>query len=144
MITRHVETIFSDDVRQEVGSKLSFIGVYSEGLYVQDFPVTLPKLCITIKIVTPAEEPLNSLQLLIFKDEEVLQEITVDEDQLANAVDQVSEMLNGETKDRAHTAQFGVVFSPIKFTESCTIRVRAITESGELKGVGLKIDKAQS
>jgi hypothetical protein len=46
MIARHVETLFCDDIRHEVGGKLSYIGVYSGGLFVRAFPVTLPKLCL--------------------------------------------------------------------------------------------------
>ena len=33
-ITRHLEVIFCDDIREEVGNKLSFMGVYSADLTV--------------------------------------------------------------------------------------------------------------
>ncbi len=98
----------------------------------------------TVKIVTSADEPLYSLKLIIFKDEDVLQEIAVDKDQLDAAIEQDLEANNGETKERAQVAQFGMVFSPMQLTEPCTIRVRAQTESGELRGIGLNINKTQS
>lgn len=41
--------IFCDDVRQEVGGKLTFVGVYQTFLFVhQDFPITLGKLVLSI------------------------------------------------------------------------------------------------
>jgi hypothetical protein len=36
---RHLQTIFCDDIRHELGGKLSYIGVYSGRLIVPDFPV---------------------------------------------------------------------------------------------------------
>jgi hypothetical protein len=41
--------IFCDDARQEVGGKLTFVGVYQTLLFVnQDFPVSLTKLVLSI------------------------------------------------------------------------------------------------
>jgi hypothetical protein len=41
--------IFCDDVRQEVGGKLTFVGVYQTFLFVhQDFPASLGKLVLSI------------------------------------------------------------------------------------------------
>lgn len=142
MIPRHVETLFCDDIRHEVGGKLSFIGVYSGGMFVQSFPVTLPKLCLMVKTVTPADEPLRSLKLRVLKDEETLQEIALDEEQLTAASDAAEEMTDKERKERIHMAQFMLVFSPIQFDGPCKLRVRVYTEDGELHGIALKVDQA--
>jgi len=142
MIPRHVETLFCDDIRHEVGGKLSIIGVYSGALFVQAFPVTLPKLCLSVKIVTPADEPLQVLNLRILRDEETLQEITLDEEQLAAAFDSAEEMTEEQRKERVQMAQFMLVFSPIQFDGPCTLRVRVQTEDGELRGMELKVDQA--
>lgn len=143
MITRHVETLFCDDIRHEQGGKLSFIGVYSGGLLVSAFPVTLPKLCLIAKIVTPAEEPLHSLKLRVFKDDDVLQEIAVDEMQLAAASDSADDMTDEQREERVQMAQFMLVFSPIQFDGPCTLRVRVQTENGELRGIALKVNQIQ-
>ena len=86
MIARHVETLFCDDIRHEMGGKLSFIGVYSDSLFVNAFPVTLPKLCLFVKVVIPADEPIRILNLRVLRDDEVLQEIALDEEKLARCV----------------------------------------------------------
>jgi len=142
MIPRHLETLFCDDIRHEVGGKLSFIGVYSSKLFVPSFPVTLPKLCLSVKVVTPADEPLRSLNLRVLKDEETLQEIRLDEEQLADASDSAEDMTEEQRKERVQMAQFLLVFSPIQFDGPCILRVRVQTEDGELRGMALRVDQA--
>jgi hypothetical protein len=143
MITRHVEILFCDDIRHEIGRKLSYIGVYSGGLFVPAFPVTLPKLCLSVRIVTPADEPLRSLTLRVLKDDAVLQEIEVDEQQLTDASNSAEDMTEEQRKERVQMAQFLLVFSPIQFDGPCTLRVRVQTEDGELRGMALKVSQAQ-
>ena len=42
-------TIFCDDIRFELGGKLSFMGVYQAVMYVhEDFPTSIPKLVLSI------------------------------------------------------------------------------------------------
>jgi hypothetical protein len=144
VIPRHVETVFCDDIRQEVGGKLSLIGVYSGGLLVSAFPVTLPKLCLFVRVVTPGEEPLRSLKLRVMKDDDVLQEIVMDEEQLAAASDSTEDTTEEQSKGRVRLAHFLLVFSPIQFVEPCSLRVRIQTEHGELAGVGLKVEQMQA
>ena len=43
---QHDLTIICDDIRQEVGRKLSLIGIYSEAIIVSKVPARLAKLCI--------------------------------------------------------------------------------------------------
>ena len=41
-------TIICDDIRQEIGNKLSFIGIYGPTLLVTKIPYVFPKLCFVI------------------------------------------------------------------------------------------------
>jgi len=123
MITRHVKTLFCDDIRYETEGKLSFIGVYSGGLFVPAFPVTLPKLCLSVKIVTPAEEPFRFLTLRILKDAETMWEIALDEEQLAAISDSTKSMTERQRKGRVHRAQATLIFSLMQFDEPCTLGV---------------------
>lgn len=43
---QHDLTIICDDIRQEVGRKLSLIGIYDEAIIVRKVPARLAKLCI--------------------------------------------------------------------------------------------------
>ncbi|MCC9001363.1 MAG: hypothetical protein LM549_01855 [Candidatus Competibacter sp.] len=141
MIARHIETLFCDDIRHEINGKLSYIGVYSGTLFVPVFPVTLPKLCISVKIVTPANEPLRSLTLRVLKDDEILQEIVFDKEQLVSASEVLVELSDEERRLRVQMPQFLLAFSPLHLDKACTLRVRALADHEELRGVGLIIDQ---
>lgn len=140
MIPRHIETIFCDDIRYEVGGKFSLIGIYSGGLLVNKFPVTLPKLCLLIKAVTPVEIPFVALKLCILIDNEILQEI--DADDMQNTSETLSASPGNESHQHCHTANFILTFSPIHFEGPCMLRVRVQTGDDELRGLALKVGLA--
>ncbi|MHB8409003.1 MAG: DUF6941 family protein [Acidiferrobacterales bacterium] len=143
MMPRHVESLFCDDIRHEVGGKLSYIGVYSGVLLVPAFPAMLPKLCLSVKIVTPADDPLRSLTLRVLKDDAVLHQIVVSDQQLAAASSSIEDLTEEQRKERSAVTQLQLVFSPIQFEAPCVLKVRVQTESGELRGGGLRVDQAQ-
>ena len=141
MIGRHVETLFCDDIRQEVAGKMSFIGVYSGSLFVHQFPAVLPKLCLAVKVLAPAGDPITEMKLQVLKDEEVLQEIALDEQQLTAASESTDEDADSSSQLRVQMAQFMLAFSPIQFEAPCTLKVRVQADGEELRGVGLKVDR---
>jgi hypothetical protein len=60
-------TIFCDDIRQEVGGKISFVGVYSGTMFVHgEFPVTLPKFAFGISLMQRREILEPNIQVQIF------------------------------------------------------------------------------
>jgi hypothetical protein len=140
---RHIQTIFCDDIRHELGGKLSYIGVYSGRLFLPTFPLTLPKLCLAIHILTPANKPFTKLNLRIMKDEDVLFEACLDNNQLSEAIEVISDN-EVDIKDRVLSLQSVIIFSPFILENPCTLRVLAETEDGELRGAGLKIEQASS
>ena len=46
-------TIFCDDVRNEIGGKFSYIGIYTGGMEVPAFPAALPKFAFVVNVVEP-------------------------------------------------------------------------------------------
>ena len=142
MINRHLEIIYCDEIRHESNGKLLYIGVYSEVLVVKTFPITLPRLCLSIKAVTPVSEPFLTLTLRVFRDDDNLQEIIVEDDQLPSLPD-----FNGGSRDdlenRAQVAHFNLVFSPMHLDGPFSLRVRLETESGELEGLALRVEELQ-
>lgn len=134
-MNRHLEVIYCDDIRAEEGGKRSFMGVYTNKLYTTDFPLTLPKFSIHITAVTPIENPFQKLTLHILKDEEVLATLEVPDEI-------IKELLKKKSDDddaRVSFIQVGVNFAPLNLEEPCKLRVRADTESEELKGLGLHV-----
>jgi len=143
MITRHIETLFCDDIRHEMGGKLSFIGAYSGELLVPAFPARLPKLCLFVRMVTPVEEPFRSLDLRVLKDAETVRGIAFNKEQLTALSDLAEGMTEEQRKTHVLPNQVIVTFSPMQFDEPCILRVSVRTEEGELCGLGLKVDRAQ-
>ncbi len=62
---RFVHAIFCDDIRQELGNKVSFMGCYQSELFVPFAPLALPKLCVYVTISTPAERPFKALSIRV-------------------------------------------------------------------------------
>lgn len=144
-MNRHVQTIFCDDIRHELGGKLSYIGVYSGHLFVPAFPVTLPKLCLALSVITPANQPFRKLELRIFKDDEQLAEGVLDEAQLSEVIEAPSEESgNSATNERVQVLNSLFVFSPFQIDGPCRLRIRAVTESEELRGLALSIAQASN
>lgn len=143
-MNRHVQTIFCDDIRHEVGGKLSYIGVYSGHLFVPSFPVTLPKLCLALSVLTPASQPFQKLELRIFKDDEQIAEGILDKAQLSEIIEATAEG-NGNlaVEERVQVLNSLFMFSPFQIDGPCRLRVRAVTESEELKGLALSIAQAK-
>jgi len=64
-----LQVIWCDDIRQEVGNKPSFMGVYSE-LALPSVPIVLPRLAAYVTLYTPITTPLADLALRIMKSDE--------------------------------------------------------------------------
>jgi hypothetical protein len=141
-MTRILSTTFCDDVRQEIGGKLSLIGVYNGVMYVPQFPVTLPKLWVLATYSMPQEEPPKDLKVRILKNTEPLADLDATPEylqQLANLREPVVAMPDGI--QRVITSHMHVCFSPLVLEGPCMLRVVAITDKGEVRGLGLQIQQ---
>ena len=134
--SRHVEVIYCDDIRQEVGNKFSYMGVYSGELNVTSAPVLLPKLCILVKVGTEIVDPFEALEVRIVKvkgDEETELLSTGPIPQPAEVPPRLE---HGSTR---LIAQMAFMLAPFQIDEETLIRIKAITEREELLGMGLRI-----
>lgn len=142
-MSRYLHAIFCDDVRLEVGNKQSLMGIYSSDLLIHELPVVLPKLCIVVNLVTPLRNPFKKLTVKVFRDDEILIEAPVTGEQLNEPQSSIIENGDKENPNRRIGINFNFVLSPFVIEKECTLRVRADTESGELKGSGLKVKVVQ-
>ncbi|KAB2843437.1 MAG: hypothetical protein F9K47_06940 [Burkholderiales bacterium] len=141
---RYLQTVFCDDIRHEVAGKLSYIGVYGPQLFVPSFPITLPKLCLTVRVVTPAAQPFRVLTFRILKGDTQLAEATLEDADLASVADAIGSSSTDEHANRMQVLEAIFVFSPFLIDEPCSLRVQATTEAGDLRGLGLKIEQTPS
>ena len=147
-MTRYAHATYCDDIRQELGGKLTLVGVYSGSLLVPSFPVILPKLCLVLQIVTAADSPLKELKIRVLMDEAVIAEGELAVGDLeagfaAMASERDSDDSTPEA-DRRFLLGAHFIFSPIKFDGPGAIRVRIDTENGELKANALRIEQAKA
>ena len=130
---RHIEVIYCDDIREEVGHKMSYMGVYSGELSVPSAPVLLTKLCIAVKVVTDMADPFAALEVRIVKGDDELELLTTG--QIPGPGD-MSSFDNGSTR---MVAQMAFMLAPFQIEEETIIRVKAKTEREELRGMALRI-----
>jgi len=136
-ITRHLEVIFCDDIREEVGNKLSFMGVYSADMTVPVVPIILNKLCIVVRAITENSDPFESLKVSVFQGDDRIELITTGQIALPDAnLD--------SNKSPLQVIQLTFMLSPFQIDKETTIRVQAITEREELNSVGLIVHVPQA
>ena len=119
---RTVIAQFCDDFRQEIGNKFSLMGCYGTDLYVPQFPITLPKLCVFVYVRTPKERPFGTLTIRVIRAEQELATLVANPDRLGSGE---------ETPTWARwLSMTGVlVMAPFHALEPCDLRVQAETET---------------
>ncbi len=125
-------TIFCDDIREELGGKFTYVGVYSNELQiVSKAPVILPKLCVSVRLLIPDDINVSSIKMNITQTSSNEKNTLLEHD-----------LEIGERKDnvRDHlSAIWHHVFSPFGIKEPCMIRVKAYIGDTEIWLGTLKI-----
>jgi len=130
-MTRYGYSIFCDDIRNEVGGKLSFIGCYSSVMFLnRGFPFILPKFCIHSYVVTSAEQPFQSVFIRCYIPERrdpIIDERIETPNIPAQGI-MVSELEPGFHAPRQIVASASLVLSPFDVTGPGLISVRAVVD----------------
>jgi hypothetical protein len=127
---------FCDDVRQEVGNKLSFLGVYGPNLIVHSFPTTLVKLCCVMTVRTPANQRPRSVIFKLLRDEEVIFQADLSPADLTEDVAVFEEKDKGPVVFTISTVA-QVIGLPV--TQHGFLRARALVDGKELRGGALEL-----
>lgn len=137
---RHVVGQFCDDVRLEIGHKLSLIGCYNEEMIVQSFPATLPKLAVQAKAFTPLQCPFKRLTFRLDLQSSTVAQLDAD----AAALNRV----NGKAREASDARWICVaailLVSPLVVAEARDLTLTAETENGPVRGSILRIRSAAS
>lgn len=139
MTKKSISAIYCDDIRSELGGKLSFMGVYNGDMAFQQFPVTLQKLCAHAKLKMPYDEPAkHEVRIVLLNGEQVLGEAKIDEAALA-ATPMPPPDEEIPTEDRSLVLAVGFVISPFQVDGPMRILLRAYVDGEEMKGDALRI-----
>lgn len=139
MIAKSLRAIYCDDIRNELGGKLSFMGVYSSDMILPSFPATLSKICAYITLTVPLNTPpKKSIAIRLLSGEAVIAEVIIDEASLESASLPPADLDTPE-EERSLAIALTFVMAPLQVPEPMKIRLRAEVDGEELKGNALKI-----
>jgi hypothetical protein len=145
-MNRYGYSIFCDDIRNETGGKLSFIGCYNGVIFISgEFPLVLPKLCVHTHIVSPASQPFCSITVRCYLpgDDEPSFEEPIE---TPDPHDQAGLVANLKTDTGAPlliVAATSLIFTPLALRSTGLMRVRAAADGGEEIRLGsLRIERA--
>jgi hypothetical protein len=141
MTARRGYTIFCDDVRHELGGKITLVGVYrSEMLVHGKLPIVLPKLGIAILLQTPVEGPFQRLKLMIYMpgDDEKAPSFS---GELELAQQQAPSDVS-EADDHWLAVNSEIVLSSVKIKQEGYIRVLAVADGEPIRIGALRVREA--
>jgi hypothetical protein len=97
-MTRYAHATYCDDIRQEIGGKITLVGIYSGACLVPAIPCTLPKLCLSLCISASRSAPIRSLVVVgAYAGNEVIN-ITLDSSQIDEIMAANAEQASDDTK----------------------------------------------
>jgi hypothetical protein len=126
---------FCDDVRQEVGNKLSYIGVYGPELIVPSFPATLPKLCCVFNLRISPECMPRKLAFRLYRDEEIIFEA----EQPPASEEALKELALRIDDSQWIWIALVAQLAPFQIPRAAVLRARAMVDDQEVKGGALRL-----
>lgn len=135
MADRYVHALWCDDIRQEVGNKPSFMGVYVGGITVPSLPTSLPRLSVYVWAMTPIERPFRKAIVKITRNDDFL---------LAELpADNIEQIINQNSKhedEKNVVLMFGITLIGVELPDKCKyFSVSVETESETLEGPKIQI-----
>ncbi len=130
---RFVTVQFCDDIRRELGNKVSLMGCYLGDLLVPSFPSVMPQLCAQAKVYTPLNRPFERLTLRVLRQSDTIAEMAIPSELL---VVQKGEVLAAA---RWAVAIGNFVLAPFPLEGPATLCVEAETEDGAIRSGILRI-----
>lgn len=132
--------VFCDDVRHEVGGKVSYMGVYSGEITVYgDTPLNLGSFCVAASYLdTPPQED-KLVEFKIIKEGSTVETLHLSQ----VTIPAQPKELDLEEDDANGTRFVGVKilarFTPLLISEPCKIRVRAYVDGNEIRLGTIKV-----
>jgi hypothetical protein len=124
---------YCDDVRQEVGNKISLMGCYGSDMVVPTVPIHLPKLCVAVMARTPFDRPFKAGILRVYRDDQVIVEMPIDPEH------EGLPPIRDRPDPRWHVLRAVIALSPFPVEKACVLKVMLDTEGEEIVGPRLFI-----
>jgi hypothetical protein len=141
VLESRLETVFCDDIREEVGNKRSLMGIYHGEMFVQSVPILLPRLCFYINFVSDLTIQAGKVVIKVVKgadEEELMSTGVIEPEQTVTNENH----LGVPYLTHRLTLAFGL--SPFMINSETVIKVVAETDLGKIIGPCLRIRLADS
>lgn len=131
--------LYSDDVRHEVGGKVSYIGTYMGELNAMfsSLPGNLARLAVSVFVTVPTERAFKKGNIEVLWDETVLKRIDFDQTltgALNSSKENVEEDVNG-----GHIINALIVMEPMQLSGNGKLGVKVTMDGEVVLGNGLKV-----
>jgi hypothetical protein len=133
MMERYGYSIFCDEIRNEVGGKLSFVGCYNAIMFAASkFPVTLPKFCIHFHVFSPVTQPYESVRSRCYVPgrSDPIAEEAIEVPKLEDQMDLLASLPKDGGSMPCIVVAASLVFTPFEIPEPGLIQVRALINGG--------------
>jgi hypothetical protein len=143
---RYGYSIFCDDIRNEAGGKLSFVGCYNGVILISEpFPLVLPKLCVHVHMLSPATRPFRSIVVRCYLpgDDKPYSEEPIETPQPHDQTELVAHLKTNTGAPLLIVAATSLIFAPLKLRGAGLMRMRAVIDDDhELRLGSLRIESA--
>lgn len=130
---RYVHTVWCDDIRQEVGNKPSFMGVFSGGILLPAVPAAMSRLGVYTWVVSPIDKPIESLLLQVVRDDGLVLAEIKSEGPTLGAIPRVEDATRQQII-------VGVNMGPFEIPVGCKwFMVKVKADGDELEGPKLRV-----
>lgn len=129
---RFITATFCDDIRYEIGNKISLIGCYSGELISSTIPVALPKFCALVNVHTNIKHPFKKLIVKAFFDNVLAVEQEVTENNLLQE-DKLEQIKKAEFLN-TFSINLQFIFQPLLIEKDTWLSIIAETELGTIQG----------
>lgn len=134
-----INAIYCDDVRQEIGGKISLMGIYGTDMVFPSFPAALHKIHAHVTLKFPyGKQPKHSLIVRLLMDDTSLSELAVDEHTLQNAPVPPPDP-DIPDDDRFLLMTIVLIVAPFEVAAPGRLKLRALVDGDEFKGNSLRI-----
>lgn len=138
MSDRYVHVIWCDDIRQEIGNKPSFMGVYTGGMVLPALPSLVPRLGVQIWASTPKDQPFKNVTIRVVRDDGV---VLIETPPNAIDTEAIANLAPSRPESRRTGILAGFIVAPVELPVGCKyLTVLVVTESEQLEGPKLYVD----
>lgn len=139
MMERYAYSIFCDDIRHEVGRKMSMMGIYSGELQVAAIPTLLPKLCIAVFCNTAIDQPFKSLTIRADNNGTMLLETSIPHDDLSAMQAELAAQKSTDNPLKSIAIGTHLILSPFSINQVSILTVTVIADGDEIIAGKLRI-----